>query len=391
MRIEWPTSQQRAPRRGAVGRNALSSARGVAFSGARTPAYAGGSLFSGQFSVFSPQPVGSVQFAGWVQRSVSHREVGRPARCRRHGFSLVEVIVVMSILIVVMSLVVSAGSSVIEANRRSLQGASFEVLDQVLDEFAHQNPLKGYLDESGLAQMPWKGFYNKYPPMDLSAVTPGFNGGSVTEDINLAGRSIHQRIMGKFTTPIPAVLPYPAQVRDAGGTADSASEEANDDTEAFLFYVNYYAPALGARLTKLDEGMITNRDEDWVDLDNNGKAEEGDIALTELCDVWGHPVLYINDCRDRFDNVTSGSGIPDGRIDNPLVEANNGKPVFVSPGPDGYFTAEDQVAAGADPPPSNPLADNIYSISRTLVERIEARDLTDLLRYDFEKSRWQPR
>ena len=314
-----------------------------------------------------------------------------PGRWQR-AFSLVELIVVMSILIVVMSLAIGAGGAVIEANRKRLQQASFQILDQALEDFARQNPLKGHLNKG--VQVPWKGFFDKYPPMDLSQVVPGFNAGSVSEDINLAGRSLHQRITGLLTQPIPAILPD-SRVRDgledgSFGVACSASEEAYGDTESFVFYVSFYSPALGARLKKRADGMVTNQDGDWVDLDNNGEPEEGDLPLTELCDVWGHPLLYINDCRDRFDNMMGGAGA-DGRIDNPLVEANNGKPVFVSPGPDGYFTAQDKVASGADPPPTNPLADNIYSIPRTLVERVDAEDLADLLRYDFERSRWIPR
>ncbi|UCG34253.1 MAG: type II secretion system protein [Phycisphaerales bacterium] len=317
------------------------------------------------------------------------------ARSLRSGFSLVELIVVMSILIVVMSLAIGAGSAVIEANRRSLQQASFEILDQVLEDFARQNLLKAYLDEDGAGQLSWKGFYGKYPPMDLSAVRPGFNSGAVSEDMNLAGRNLHQRIMGQFTTPIPGVLPG-ARLREglsdaSFDVASTATAFAHDDTESFLFYVQYYSPANAARLEKLAEGMVINADEDWVDLDNNGLPEEGDIALNELRDVWGNPVLYINDCRDRFDNVSTSSAGADGRIDNPLLEANNGKPVFVSPGPDGYFTAQDVVGPGVEAPPTDPLADNIYSIPRALVERLDPAVLNDLLRYDFTTSRWKPR
>jgi hypothetical protein len=137
--------------------------------------------------------------------------------------------------------------------------------------------------------------------------------------------------------------------------------------------------------------MVTNEDEDWVDLNNDGQPLEGDIALNELRDVWGNPLLYINDCRDRFDNVNTNSAGADGRIDNPMLEANNGKPVFVSPGPDGYFTTQDVVGPGVEAPPTDPLADNIYSIPRAVVERLDPVVLNDLLRYDFTANRWKPR
>ena len=69
-----------------------------------------------------------------VWRGTSESVPGRrlelgPLRWQR-AFSLVELIVVMSILIVVMSLAIGAGGAVIEANRKRLQQASFQILDQ---------------------------------------------------------------------------------------------------------------------------------------------------------------------------------------------------------------------------------------------------------------------
>ena len=42
-------------------------------------------------------------------------------------------------------------------------------------------------------------------------------------------------------------------------------------------------------------------------------------------------------------------------------------------------------------PPTDPLADNIYSIPREAVERLDPAVLNNLLRYDFTTSRWKPR
>jgi prepilin-type N-terminal cleavage/methylation domain-containing protein len=326
------------------------------------------------------------------------RQPGLSGRRRAAGFSLVELVVVMSILVVVMSLVISVAGGVIEANRKALQRASFEILDRVLDGFASQNPLRVYRNETGMNEdipaIRWSGFFNKYPPINLAEVEPPLNSGKLSESIYVAGRSIHQRIEGKPPGPIPPILPG-AVVRDPDGLAGEASRIAFDDTESFLFYVNYFAPGLAGRLGHLADGMIVNRDGDWVDLGNDGDPDISDIELMELRDVWGRPVLYINDCRDRFNNITGAAG-PDGRIDNPLVEANNGKPVFVSAGPDGYFSAEDLYDAGADPPSDAALDDNIYSLPGDLVDRIDRGwdqngPLTSLLRYDHLTDQWKPR
>ena len=311
----------------------------------------------------------------------------------------------MSVIAVLFGLVIGVAGQAISAFRVRQQEAAFDILAGALEDFAQQNSLKFLRHNKGAnpntGEIAWKNVFGKYPPMDLSRVYPPLNSNPRT-DRDMAGQTLHRRIRGDYLNndnaqEFPPIIDvgYPGNVVTIQEDNPDASEFDYDDTESFLFYLKFYAPSLEERLERLPAGMLTNLDLDWVDINGNGNGDAEDIELFELRDVWGNPVLYINDARDRTRHGAGPGSNPDGHIDNRLIEMNNGKPVFVSPGPDGYFTIKDEPSDLMDAPPADPLADNVYSIPSTLVVRILNQDdgyeyLTNLLRYDFTENRWKP-
>ncbi len=326
------------------------------------------------------------------------------------AFTLLEIIITLGIITVLATLVISVATRAVFTGRESQARAVFQTLDQVLDTFAAEEPLRSnYKRQHNNAGPTFKDFFGKYPPTRVpKEILP-----NTMPTNSLADADLYHRITGRDA---PANYPLPAAIPDAriylgtdgnriDNNAGHPARKQNEAIESFVFYVNYYSPTAAEMLRRLPPGTIVNRDVvpnepsrvgDWVDLNDNGEGDEGDFDLSELVDGWGNTILYLNSQLDRFDNISYQRERPDGRIDNLLIELAGGRPVFVSAGPDGYFSRHDIPRNSGSPVPENAMQDNVYSVPKSKVDALSPENLKhleNLLTYDHSRNvnNWAPR
>jgi len=224
------------------------------------------------------------------------RQAGR----QRGGFTLLEILVVVSIIVILVGIMVVVGSKIRQDAQIKNTKATLQVLTAALEEY------KNARGGGGEFSYPIPPVTNRLydPPWDPRAGT-----GGVVPAVRRSLRGYDQ------------VEAHP----DVGEGAHNGFKWDDIDSDS-VEYMRYalssvevlYAvlgtvPDCKAILNRLPESAVRNDDNDLAVVGGNP------VALREINDAWGHPFLYQYN--------------PDG----------GNFPVIVSAGPDGLFSTADDI------------------------------------------------
>lgn len=266
----------------------------------------------------------------------------------RRAFTLVELIVVMAILAILLTLAVAVSTRVIESNREKLTFSHFHIIEAALDAFAHENPLSAWRSNAR-----YEANYGPYPPTANLVF--------LAADDGIANVHLRERLLGRRGSSETSLEPFLLNWRP--GEAQPEIQEVDhelDSSKALYFFLTNFSPAARALINSLPDDQLTNADNAAVVF---APGDPRNIQLLEIRDPWGKPILYINDRRDDFVNApdgTRGSQQPDGQPDNPLVALNEGRPLLISHGSDGWLIPGDPDAP--ETPPADAWKDNLFNV-----------------------------
>ncbi len=249
----------------------------------------------------------------------------RSAVRRRGGFSLIELVVVVGVIITLISLVLAVSTLLIQANEARQLEAAFATLDSAVQEYEQVvgRPLT-YQDRS------------------------------------------EQNVRGAFD--IPYNIDFGINALEgfygAAGAGESCICASGGDSHGWeksivrLFQLMARTQSAEEIIAKLDPALFVP-----VRL-SNGLSLPNNQTLTTLVDPWGATVALVMPGRKWRDSDEGNLEIDtDGTIrtslETKLGICRNGKPLFLSAGPDGDIGCLD--CAGGTSPRFEATLDNIYS------------------------------
>ena len=275
------------------------------------------------------------EHAGSVQnRRDSSRTLRNPQSTIRNGFTLIEIMVVIAIIVTLLGAFIVVGRTVIERGKEKETSALLQKLDMAAKEFESKKPLgkmRGYISR-----------YENYAADELD----GFSS-NVMLPVPNASRS-------GYLSPSNAEL----MINNTQATDASIAGMKYGDIKAFALAVRLFSDTGGAILDEVASkyrkaaakdnlGTIT----EYLDRNGNNTFDAGiDEPLDYFVDAWGTPVAYfaVHDSRvsDPYNPPPGCTGAADGppgspaagdrlRASHRLVQLNNGVPLFVSYGADG--------------------------------------------------------
>lgn len=268
----------------------------------------------------------------------------QPVRLR--AFTLIELIVVMTIIIILVGIVVTVGSSVRDSAKSKNTVAMLTLVKQAVGAFqADRPPLISARQPAPGGWVHYRSRYGEYPPDELEPFT---NQGLVG---SLSGGS-YSLYPGRVN-----VIPDPTI-----GTAYGRMEFSLGPDEQGQEHRDQAAMLLALGLSSSAQGFIDKipdryRSEGAVDpgtgapaqyLDRNGNQAwdaNQDLQIRYIVDDWDVPIVYYN----QRDWHPSTAGQTQSTNDQPywnqaateMVTLNGGKPVIMSFGPDGKAQLED--------------------------------------------------
>lgn len=231
----------------------------------------------------------------------------------RRGFTLLELLVVISIIVILVSLLVGAGLAVTRNSRANATKGVLESLNRALDEFIVENN-------------------NNIPPFDREsyAAVPGWdgpNGGDPDTDY-----------LNESDNPMPQRPDASVFVRQARGVGE---------VDAILAGVpeRFVIPTAVPRSVTVGGGSIIEANmydtapsfvDAWASTDWPGIADLGSGGFEDAWPIRDQTLIYYIHPNNRRDRSPSGNPeFPDAQeLYGSIV---NGRPYFLSAGPDRFY------------------------------------------------------
>lgn len=307
----------------------------------------------------------------------------------RAAFTLIELIVVVTILVILVGMITVVATRTIEGARERQTRVTLELLNTALQEFANSNPLRGWTYASGAFGYVGAGLHDAYrrdfgpfpPHYDWYAQAAGVGDG--VREWTLAESPAPSVVLGNindsrvklFRNPnlsgFPTIVPnFFSGVRPtynpdialnrhhgAGeyGDTQALNLERRDleNSESLYFWLTQLCPEAKPVLDRLPSGAITNTDvyaripdapkvaplPDFIDhFGNSPGIVTDDEELFEIRDAWGNVISYWVYFIDEIDPAWR-NGKYDGRPTGPSPIEKYMTPIAVleSAGPDGKF------------------------------------------------------
>ncbi|MCH7701115.1 MAG: prepilin-type N-terminal cleavage/methylation domain-containing protein [Planctomycetes bacterium] len=260
------------------------------------------------------------------------RRPGQPAELtRRCGFTLIELMVVIGIIVVLLATFFVVGQSVITGGKERNTKAMLLLVESAINEFHAAAPLAQVGGPpGGPSQGEYVTRYGNYPPCELEVFTAS----------------------GLLMPPATVVISNLTPGAAASGAAfanDVGTPEfdavTNRDIKAMLLAIRTFSVAGSEILDRIDRRyrrtdalansfVAPDRTIEFLDRDGSGAVNLGDTPLELLVDDWGQPIEYLS---TRI-VPPSGAGIPElprQVMSDIWVRANNGVPVLMSYGGNG--------------------------------------------------------
>lgn len=232
----------------------------------------------------------------------------RPDRRKNAGFTLIEVMVVIAIILVLLGASVTLGPSLLEGQRRSATRMTL---------------------------------------LNARAIVAEYEVQTSTVPNHLAER----------TTPIDWTRNKTPNTGDNIGDENSGSdaldgtneEDLKDHSIERFVWATLQVPAIKEMYTEFDSSTLTDEDED----SNTGKG------FLELRDAWGNKLAYAK-------SVTHDDSAGDPSDADDFLPEREGEPFFASPGPDGQWgdvreLEKRQAGQSHDAQDAEWASDNLYS------------------------------
>ncbi len=262
----------------------------------------------------------------------------------RPGFTLIELMVVIGIIVVLIAAVVTGGSALMERARVSSTRATMEVVSTAIDQFAREEPplTKSRQRDGSNNLFTYADRFGVYPPDALGLFSDeGLTGDSAT------GRSLAPG--GATVVPDPTSAQYPPlSYTRSEDLAPAELQLEHRDIAAMWLAIHLYSPAGREILSQipkkhLAEGAIdsTGKPAQFLDRDGDGQWSGGgdDLAIPWIVDEWGHPLAYYAHRSFNSANPSQTDSENDPGEWSPassaMIRINDGKPVLMSFGPDG--------------------------------------------------------
>ncbi|MCH7720570.1 MAG: prepilin-type N-terminal cleavage/methylation domain-containing protein [Planctomycetes bacterium] len=264
--------------------------------------------------------------------SALRRRSRKPAELtRRCGFTLLELMVVIGIIVVLLATFFVVGQSVITGGKERNTKTMLLLVESAIAEFQSAAPLG---QNTNFVKR-----YSNYPPGELEVFT-------------LTGL-----VLVPVTDTIANLTPGAS-----GGALSMAilspeyAATTNRDIKAMLLAIRTFSVAGSEILDRID-GRYRRTDDladsflapartvEYLDRDGNAAADLGDTPLEILVDDWGQPIEYLS---TRIVPVAAPTELPRQIMSDAWVRMNNGAPVLMSYGANGpdQFDSEFMVGVG---------------------------------------------
>ncbi len=270
----------------------------------------------------------------------------RPARA---GFTVVELLVVMAIIVLLAASVVTVGSAVWRRASAKKTESLLQVVQQAVDDFHRDPPKFVNLRQKGDDPSEGEGNYLKrygaYPPDELEVFTSRGVPGAPTG----GNRSLAPGKAGMIPSPTSTGFS-----RMTFGRSVGSFKLEHRDLAAMLLAIELYSESGREVLSRIESRYwvagasdAMGKPEQFLDRNDNGMYDPGDQPVRWLVDDWQTPLSYYT---QRDYTGSTAADIPStndptwNRASTEMVRLNGGRPVIMSYGPNGA----DQLA-GADP------------------------------------------
>ena len=270
------------------------------------------------------------------------RTIPSTSAARTGAFTLIELIVVMTIILLLVGTVVTIGRSVLDSAGAKNTAAVLTLVQQAVEAFeAEQPPIIGARQQQfGGGFVYYRDRYSQYPPDELEPFTTQGLLGSTGGGSLFPGRS--------------NIYPGPADC--VWGPMSFQPSDLNSGTE----HRDLAALLLALRLSSTAQGFIDKIPEryrtegaidpatgdpgQFIDRDANAlwSADE-DLQIPYIVDHWGMPLVYYSQ-RDWDPNTPpppSTNHLDWNQAATEMVRLNGGRPIIMSYGANGRSQLED--------------------------------------------------
>ena len=203
------------------------------------------------------------------------------------SFTLVELIVAMSILVLLVAITVPVASSLIKGAKVKNTLVTLQVLQSAIAEYAHERPMQADSSQispaaSGNDPNTYFNLFGNYPPSPISP-------------FDLVMATIPPPPLGS-DSDVPTTSTKFNQLLDTylnHATRSPNTDDAYASAEALVLFLRTLSPGAEAILNKLPDGRLTNQDGDVVQIPHGQPPVQVELVdLFEVVDAWGHPIRY---------------------------------------------------------------------------------------------------
>jgi len=212
---------------------------------------------------------------------------GRPADAglgqpgRRAGFTLVELMVVIGILVILMAIAIPAATGLLESQRAKQTLATMDVLRCAIEQFAEEARITSKI--GGVT--PYSNVFGRYPPSPTVDLTGGR--GAFTAGTDQATRMKFDQLVRELTFYDGGLYPPPT----------ATLEDLDSSIECLVLFVNTFSTRAKQTLQNVQATAMTNADKDLVYKDVNASGSydvniDEAVDLFEVRDAWKRPIRY---------------------------------------------------------------------------------------------------
>ncbi len=274
-----------------------------------------------------------------------------PRAVRQSAFTVIELLVVVSIIVVLVGAVVVAGNLFINdarvKNTRAVQLIVRDALDQFKSEQSTHPTLTRMKDSDTPPKFSYVKRYGLFPPDELEGFTPAGIPGSGGVMKFFSGGAMRN---WQLVPPLEQQSGFPPmKFAVAPGIVDPALE--NRDLAAMLLSVELFCEPAASMLKQIPERNRAPGPQDptgiptrFVDRDQSrdGRWGTDDLSIPLIVDDWGHPLGYFSQ-RDWVRNPSAENPqVPRSsnhsgwsQASTQMIELNQSNPLIFSYGPDG--------------------------------------------------------